>query len=147
MCQGSLDEVRSACATIMRDVYVPALKNPPAEFNSMVAALIDGLKPVSPMLDQDAFMTFVYDQCDMSTIMEPRITTRYSRWMYNIQTYTHNVLLTNAWLACVFRPLLNYNMMFSVWVNIKFPFGAAFRFGTKVFYPVQDNVHHQPIEE
>jgi len=147
LCQGSVDEVRSMCATLMKEVYVPALKNPPAKFNSMVTALIEGIKPISPMLDVDAVMTFLYDQCGVSKIMEPRLTTTYSRWMYNIQMFTHNVLLSKAWLACVFRPLLNYNMMFSVWLNINFPFGAAFRFGTKVFYPVQDNVHHQPIDE
>jgi len=128
-------------------VYAPALVKPPAQFNSMVAALIDGMKPISPMLDLDAFMTFTYKMCGVADETERRIVTRYSRWMYNVQTYTHDVLLSNVWLAHVFRPLLNYNMMFSVWVNVKFPFGAAFRFGTKVFSRVEDTHRHQPVSE
>jgi len=133
--------VRSACKIILRDVYNPSLKKPPAEFEHMVKALIDGMKPISPMLDVDAFMTFMYRLCGTSGVSE-RITTRYSRWMYNVQAYTHDVLLTKRWLAFIFRPLLNYNMRFSVWLNINFPFGAAFRFGIKVFSRVPlDNPH------
>lgn len=145
LCHGSLEQVRSACSVILRDVYAPALTKPPAEFDGMVAALIDGMKPISPMLDLDAFMTFTYRLCDVpEAVAGRRIATRYSRWMYNVQMYTHDVLLTNAWLARVFRPLLNYNMMFSVWVNVKFPFGAALRFGTKVFTRHDD---HQPLRD
>lgn len=143
MCQGTLEEVQSVCHIILNDLYVPALKKPPTEFNHMVEVLIDGMKPISPMLDLDATMTYMYELCGVSD-MEPRLTNWYSRWVYNIQSYSHNVLLNKKWLAIIFRPLLNYNMMFSIWLNIKFPFGAAFRFGTKVFsreqpHPIKNN--------
>lgn len=132
-----MEEVRATCSVILQDVYAPALKEPPKEFDSMVKALIEGMKPISPMLDFDAFMTYTFEMCGI-TDMKQRLTTRYSRCMYNIQIYTHNVLLTKRWLAFIFRPLLNYNMRFSVWLNIKFPFGAAFKFGTKVFSRTPD---------
>lgn len=144
LCNGTLEEVRGACAIILKDVYVPALKKPTTQFNQMVEAMIDGMKPISPMLDFDAFMTYLIELCGI-TDMEKRLTTRYSRWMYNIQKYTHNVLLTNKWLVLIFRPVLNYNMRFSVWINIKFPFGAAFRFGTKVFSPRNQETSH-PVQ-
>lgn len=142
MCQGTLEEVRSVCNIILKDVYIPALKEPPTEFNHMVEVLIEGMKPISPVLDFDAFMTYLYEVCGVSD-MEPRLNNWYSRWIYNIQSYLHNVLLTKRWVAIIFRPLLNYNMMFSVWINIKFPFGAAFKFGTKVF----SNERHHPIND
>lgn len=141
MCQGTLEEVRGACAVILRDVYAPGLKCPPEGFDRMVEALIEGMKPVSPMLDLGAFMAYTLEMCGVSG-PAPRLAARYSRWMYNVQTYTHRVLLTKGWLACVFRPLLNYNMMFSVWANINFPLGAAIKFGTRVFSRVPDH-HHQ----
>ncbi|XP_025415895.1 uncharacterized protein LOC112687342 isoform X2 [Sipha flava] len=140
LCQGTLEEVRCVCSIILKDYYAPALRKPTPEFNQMVEALIDGMKPISPMLDLDAFMTYLTEICGV-TDMDNRLSTRYSRCMYNIQTYTHDVLLTNKWLAVIFRPLLNYNLRFSVWINIKFPFGAAFRFGTKVFSRVQETPH------
>lgn len=145
LCQGTLDEVRSVCAVILRDVYAPGLKCAPPEFGSLVEALIEGMKPVSPMLDLDAFMTYTLEMCGVCDAERPRLTAWYSRWMYNAQTYTHRVLLTKWWLAFVFRPLLNYNMMFSVWLNIHFPFGAAIRFGTRAFYRVPE--HHHPTAQ
>lgn len=140
MCQGTLAEVRTVCDIILNDVYVPALMNPPAEFHSMVGALIEGMKPISPMLDMDAFMMYTRRICGISGA-GPKLANAYSRWVYNFQLYTHDVLLTRPWLAFVFRPLLNYNMMFSVWVNIKFPFGAAIRFGMRAFHRVPDAPH------
>lgn len=97
----------------------------------MIDALIEGLKPISPLLDLDAFLTYAYEVCGISGSRQ-RMTTRYSRWMYSIQTYTHNVLLSKWWLAFIFRPLLNYGLMFSLWVNSKFPLGLVFRLGSKV---------------
>ncbi|VVC34540.1 Hypothetical protein CINCED_3A008711 [Cinara cedri] len=141
LCQGTLEEVRSTCDIILKDVYVPALMDPPAEFHRMVVTLIEGIKPISPMLDVDAFMTFTRRICGLPDTGTPLANT-YSRWMYNIQAYTHDVLLTRRWLAFVFRPLLNYNMMFSVWLNVKFPFGAACKFGMKTFSRVPDHAPH-----
>jgi hypothetical protein len=131
LCEGTLEEVRTACAFIFEGVYVVSLNKPPAEYNHMIDALINGLKPISPLLDTDAFLTYAFELCGIHD-SEQRITTRYSRWMYNIQTYTHNVLLSKQWLAFIFRPLLNYTLMFSLWINSKFPLGLAFRFGTKI---------------
>lgn len=144
LCQGTLEEVRSACDIILKDVYVPALKQPPTEFSRMVEALINGLKPISPTLDAAAFRTYLCEVCGISDL-KPQMVTRYSRCMYNIQKFTHEVLLTKKWLAIIFRPFLNYNLRFSVWLNDKFPFGAAFRFGTKVFY--RDQNHPSPISD
>lgn len=97
----------------------------------MIDALINGLKPISPLLDIDAFLTYAFELCGISN-SEQRITTRYSRWMYSIQMFTHNVLLSKRWLAFIFRPLLNYALMFSLWVNSKFPLDLAIRFSTKI---------------
>ncbi|XP_022165470.1 uncharacterized protein LOC111030339 isoform X1 [Myzus persicae] len=144
LCSGSLEEVRGTCALILRDVYAPGLLNPPPRFEHMVEALLDGMKPISPMLDTDAFMAFTHELCGVP-VRQPLVA-RYSRWMYNVQVFTHSVLLTNAWLAFVFRPVLNYNMRFSVWLNVKFPVGAALQFGTKVFHRVREEVPPHPLQ-
>ncbi|KAL5238004.1 hypothetical protein ACI65C_005414 [Semiaphis heraclei] len=143
LCSGSLEEVRGTCALILRDVYAPGLTNPPPRFEQMVEALLDGMKPISPMLDTVAFMAFTHELCG-APVRHPLVT-RYSRWMYNVQVYTHAVLLTNPWLAFVFRPFLNFNMRFSVWLNVKCPIGAALRFGTKVFHRIRDEVPPHPL--
>ncbi|XP_050439003.1 rubber oxygenase-like isoform X2 [Adelges cooleyi] len=138
LCQGTLEEVRGVCAVVLDDVYAPGLKQPPKGFQRMLESLLDGLKPVSPVLDVHAFMRYTKDLCGVSKgVDEPPLRTWFSRCMYNIQVFTHEVLLAKRWLAWVFRPLLNYNMRFSVWVNVKFPFGAAIKYGTKVFVRVQ----------
>lgn len=142
LCEGSLDEVRCMCELILKDVYVPALRNPIAEFDHMIEVMIEGLKPVTPSLEVDAFMTFTYRTCGIDG-MANRLTTWYKRWSYNIQTYTNDVLLRKDWLSIVFRPLLNYNMIFSIWINTVFPFGAALKFGRKAFVRVKLEHSHR----
>lgn len=128
------------CDIILKDVYIPALIDPPAEFSHMVDVMIEGMKPVSPLLDQDAFMMFTRRICGVPDIGPPLANT-YSRWVYNIQVYIHDVLLNRWWLAFVFRPLLNCSTRFSTWINIKFPLGAACKFGMKAFSRVPDRPH------
>lgn len=136
MCEGSLVEVRCVCELLLNDVFVPMLRNPVADFDHMVKVMMEGLQPVTPLLNVDAFMTYTYQICGVDG-MANRITTWYQRWSYNILTYTHEVLLGKDWLSIVFRPVLNYNLMFSVWINTVFPFGAAFKFGSKAFARVE----------
>lgn len=145
LCQGTLGEVRCACEIILRDVYNPSIKAPIEGFDHMVYAMIEGVKPISPMLDTDAFIMYANTLCGVTGTAE-RLKTRYSRFIYNLQTYTHEVLLTKRWLAFFFRPLLNYNMKFSMWLNANFPIGAACKFGFKVFSPVQPDHSHGSVK-
>ncbi|XP_050435615.1 uncharacterized protein LOC126842617, partial [Adelges cooleyi] len=133
LCRGSLEEVRSLCAAVMTDVYVPCLKNPPSQFNHMVGALLDGMKPLSFLIDLEAFMKFI---SRIYGLPEQRLTNSHSRWIFNIQMFISGVLLTKWWLAWLFRPIMNYQLRISVWLNDNFPLAAALKFGTKVFFKV-----------
>lgn len=136
LCEGSLVEVRCTCELLLNDVFVPMLRKPVAEFDHMVEVMIEGLQPVTPLLNVDAFMTYTYEMCGIDG-MADRLTTWYKRCSYNILMYTNEVLLRKDWLSIVFRPLLNYNLIFSIWINTVFPFGAALKFGSKAFVRVE----------
>ncbi|XP_050528325.1 uncharacterized protein LOC126898392 isoform X2 [Daktulosphaira vitifoliae] len=112
LCQGTLEEVRCACAIIMDEVYAPGLRQPPKGFQPMFEALIDGLKPVSPVLDVNAFLRYTQDLCGVSSSeKEPYM---------------------NSWFS-------------QLWINVKFPFGAALKYGTKVFVKDQPALPHPVI--
>ncbi|XP_050529628.1 uncharacterized protein LOC126899117 [Daktulosphaira vitifoliae] len=130
LCNGSLEEVRSLCAEIMSEVYVPSLENPPPEFNNMVGYLIEGLKPISPLNDFESFMKFMWRVCDLP---ERKLTNTRSQITYNTQTFIITVLLTKWWLVWFFRPVMNFQIKMAIWLNESFPLFAAFKFGTKVF--------------
>ncbi|XP_050438707.1 uncharacterized protein LOC126844500 isoform X2 [Adelges cooleyi] len=139
LCQGTLEEVRDLCAVVLSDVYTPSLSLPPKDFDCIVEAMIEGFKPVLPIIDLKAIMRYTRELCYLPT--KP-LTSYKSRWLYNVQELIHNTLLTKQWLAWACRPILNYLLRISVWINMNFPVIAAIKFGTRAFHDIEEPHNH-----
>ncbi|XP_065223822.1 uncharacterized protein LOC135847988 [Planococcus citri] len=141
ICNGSVNQVVEICIRLTDDVFKPYLEKPCENFNEMCAALLNGLKPVSPSLTVNSFM----EVCRRNMNFEPKeVDGIYSKCMLGLLLYIHNVLLSVWWVAVIFRPFLNWMMRFSVYCNIKFPLVAYLTMGKEVW--ADNETHHNTRE-
>ena len=61
ICSGTAEETRALCRRLLEDIFLPNLANKSADFDRMGRVLLEGLWPVNPFIDNDAFTAFTMD--------------------------------------------------------------------------------------
>lgn len=148
LCTDSWDTTRPRMEIVLEDYFKPALENPPAQFDEMISALVDGLWHFNPMLNTPAVMYFtrylsncsgyLYFESNLNALDEDLVKNQknieslgwYARILLFITFITHSYLL-NFWLL---RWYFNMQVLFYKYLNAYLPVLAMCSFGVKKAY-------------
>ncbi|XP_043273180.1 uncharacterized protein [Venturia canescens] len=137
ICNGSVEETRALCRRLLEDIFLPHLAKPSEDFDEMGRVLLEGLWPVNPFIDNDAFRAFTIDLVTSAVpnnnhplMIGTRTMSRYSRFVLNLQLFVHEYLIaaTYRW-SFVFRAIFNAQMRMGIFLTERFPFLAYWLFG------------------
>jgi len=81
-------ETKAICEAILKDIYVPVLKNPFEDFTHLSTTLLKGMWPIVPEIDVEGFSS--YHKYLSGIEVEP-CSNWYSRMMFNFQIFVHEV--------------------------------------------------------
>ncbi|XP_050531507.1 uncharacterized protein LOC126900093 [Daktulosphaira vitifoliae] len=130
LCQGTSEEVRNLCQLVLSDVYAPYLKQPPRDFDVIARSLIDGFKPIIPIIDVEVMINLTNELCGLPN---KKIVSWYNLWLYNVHKFIHNFLFTIPWLRSISLSVFNILLKFSLWLNSNFPIIAAIQLGQEIY--------------
>ncbi|KAG7202542.1 hypothetical protein KM043_009740 [Ampulex compressa] len=139
LCSGDVEETRALCRRVLDHVFLPSLAKRIEAFDKMCRALIDGLWPMNPFLDTDAFIAFTLHLAAVSAtnnnhsiVIDTSAMPLQSRCILNTQLFVHKYLMpTTYWWSGIFRSFFNTTMRLSIFLTEKFPFLAYWSFGIK----------------
>ncbi|XP_076659305.1 uncharacterized protein LOC143362761 [Halictus rubicundus] len=142
LCTGNVEETRALCRRVLDEVFLPSLANENKAFDEMSRTLIEGLWPLNPYLDSDAFVVFTLTLASSSATnnnhslkIDTSHLSLYGRFILNLQLVVHKYLLpTTRWWSSLFRAYFNSQMRFAMYVIEKLPFLAFWTYGIKNSY-------------
>ncbi|XP_012275976.1 uncharacterized protein LOC105697327 isoform X2 [Orussus abietinus] len=139
LCNGTVKETKALCERLLDEVFLPCLASRNTEFERMGRILLQGLWPVNPHLDPDAFQAFTLHLASSSTrnnnhsiCIDKSSMGWYSRFMLEFQLFVHHYLMPKAYRWSVFfRAFFNAQTRLSIYLTEKLPFLAYWTFGRK----------------
>ncbi|XP_046619798.1 uncharacterized protein LOC124304973 isoform X2 [Neodiprion virginianus] len=137
ICTGSVEETKALCARILDEVFLPCLAAKRPEFEKMRQILLEGVWPISPQIDPDAFTAITYRLAMSATSnnnhsleVDTSSMSSYSKFLLGFQTWVHkNLLQTSLWWSPIFRGFFNAQMRLSIFLTEHWPFLAYLVFG------------------
>ncbi|XP_046428108.1 uncharacterized protein LOC124183527 isoform X1 [Neodiprion fabricii] len=137
ICTGSVEETKALCARILDEVFLPCLAAKRPEFEKMRQILLEGVWPISPQIDPDAFTAITYRLAMSATSnnnhsleVDTSSMSSYSKSLLGFQTWVHkNLLQTSLWWSPIFRGFFNAQMRLSIFLTEHWPFLAYLVFG------------------
>lgn len=139
LCAGNLEETRALCKRLLEELFLPRLSKKNEKFYTNSKIVIEGLWPMVPQLDTDAFIAFTFRLAayastnnNHSIEIDTSSMTPYSRFRLSSHMFVHTHLLArDAWWAPFFRAYFNGTVRLSVFLTEHFPFLAYWVYGTK----------------
>ncbi|XP_014226572.1 uncharacterized protein LOC106652251 isoform X1 [Trichogramma pretiosum] len=139
LCNGTVEECRALCRRLLDHVFLPCFANRNKNFEAMGKVLLEGLWPVNPHLDPQAYTAFTMQLAvsaatnnNHSVTIDVAGMPAYSRFMLRMQTWVHRYLMHRAyWWSWFFRGFFNSQMRLAIFLTEKFPFLAYWMFGRK----------------
>ncbi|KAI5706142.1 hypothetical protein M8J75_005289 [Diaphorina citri] len=114
----NLTESKKCCDIIRDKMFKPLMENPHEDFPSMCMALLLGIKAFVPSNDPEGFLLFTKFLCGIDVNIAKLAV--YGRMMYRFQDFIHTHILNSPFWRVVFKPILNFNMWFAVFVCERF---------------------------
>ncbi|XP_076284216.1 uncharacterized protein LOC143210862 isoform X2 [Lasioglossum baleicum] len=142
LCAGNVEETRALCRRVLDEVFLPSLANKNKAFTEMSRTLIEGLWPLNPYLDSDAFVVFTLTLASSSATnnnhslkTDTSHLSWYGRFILNLQLMVHKYLLaTTRWWSSLFRAYFNGQMRMTMYIIERLPFLAFWTYGIKNSY-------------
>ncbi|XP_006616508.1 uncharacterized protein LOC122715025 isoform X1 [Apis laboriosa] len=142
ICTGSVEETLALCRRLLDEVFLPSLASSGKDFEEMSRVLIKSLWSVNPYLDSTAFVQFTFifassiaTNNNHSLKIAPSTMSWYSRFILNLQLFTHKYLLPSSyWWSRFFRAFFNSQMRLAIYLTENLPFLAFWNYGIKHSY-------------
>ncbi|KAI4490357.1 hypothetical protein M0802_010734 [Mischocyttarus mexicanus] len=139
LCMETVEETRALCSRVLNEVFLPSMIDFKKNFNEMGYILVEGLWPVNPNLNPQAFLAFTLHLSSWAAInnnhhikIDYDDMPLYSKSIYNLQLFVHKYLLqTKYWWSVIFRTFFNQLMIFSIFLTKYFPFLGYWIYGIK----------------
>lgn len=142
LCNGNVKECTVLCERLLEQVFVPHLAEINNDFDEMSDVLLEGLWPINPFINNEAFKLFTnhliisaIPNNNHSLNIDDRSLPIVSKILFYLQIFVHKYLLqVHYWWSSIFRIYLNWQMKSSIYLTEHFPFLAYYLFGKKESY-------------
>ncbi|XP_076268515.1 uncharacterized protein LOC143201385 [Rhynchophorus ferrugineus] len=136
LCSGSVEEATAKCAKMVEKVYLPNIRQNHLDILQMSRYVIDGLRPVSPMLNYNAVLYYL--RCLLSNEQEEDEYKKLSIREKCIVMIAQALMQASKW--SVVRWYLNLQNYMRIWIIKHIPILAMYHYGfQKAFVTILDN--------
>ncbi|CAD6240893.1 GSCOCG00008982001-RA-CDS [Cotesia congregata] len=142
LCNGTVKESKALCRRLLEEIFVPYYTKKSKDFEEMSNALLEGLWPINPFVNNKSFRIFTchliasaIPNNNHSLDIDDTPLSLYSKIILYLQLFVHKYLLpVHYWWSSIFRAHFNNQMKIGFYLTEKFPFLAYILYGRKRSY-------------